>query len=127
MAGDESAARAAAFARAKEQAGQTGRAALTGLRESLASRGMLGGGAEAVGTGQVVGATGGMINEFTRDQLMSDLQRSGQLADRNYAGGLQARGQDILQRGQDLSQQAAQQNYQQSLLGLMRSGGGVVY
>ena len=109
----EQAARAAAFARAKEQTGRIGRSSLTGLREALASRNMLGGGAEAVGTGQIVGGAEGALNEFTREQMINDFAAAQQAAGQEYSGA-------ITQRGQDLSAQQAQRN---ALYGLMRNSG----
>ncbi len=106
---DEAGARAAAFARAKDQAGQTARSSLAGLREAMAGRNMLGGGAEAAATAQVAGNAGSQVNEFTREQLMQDLNRSAQTSDRERAAGLTERGQDMASRT--------------SLLGLMRASG----
>ena len=108
---DEGAARSAAFARAKDQAGQTARASLTSLREALGSRGMLGGGAETVGTANIIGGAGQDVGDFTREQLIQDLDRSSKVADRDYAGKVTKRGQDL--------------DYRQSLLALLNSGKGL--
>lgn len=95
---NEEAARAAAFGRAKEQAGGTANAAIRALQSAMEGRGMTGSTLEAQGMGEIVGGAGGAVNDFTTEQLMADLQRAGQLEDRNYAGGLQRRGQDIAYR-----------------------------
>lgn len=110
MSPDEAAARAAAFARAKEQAGGTALAALKGLQDSMASRGLMGStgrGFESGGIGDIIGGAAGGINEFSREQLLQDLNRYADIANTRYKG-------DIEQRGQDLDAQRA-------ILGLMSS------
>lgn len=106
---DDTGARAAAFARAKEQAGQTAQAALTGLRSAVEDRGLMGSSVEAAGVGAAIGGAGGAVNDFTREQLKQDLGRADQLADRNYQGNITQRSQDIAQRGQDLQAKQALQ------------------
>lgn len=108
---DETAARAAAFARAKDQAGMTANAALEGLRAATTSRGVNGSTIEGEGLARIIGGGAGEVNRYTTDQLMSDLNRTADISDRNYQG-------DITQRGQDMSQLA-------SLLGLITASGGV--
>jgi hypothetical protein len=102
---DETAARAAAFARAKEQAGATARASLRSLQGVIDERGMTGSSTEAAQTGGVLGGAVNTVGDFTREQLMQDLGRAERIADLTYQG-------NITQRGQDL-------NKQQALLGLM--------
>lgn len=111
--GDETAARGAAFARAKEQAGSTAAASMKALQDVMAGRGLTGGSTESQGMAGILSGAAGGVNEFTRDQLMQDLNRSAQLADRNYQGA-------ITQRGQDRA-------LLPSLLGLITSSGGGVY
>ena len=106
---DEQAARAAAFARAKDQAGQTARASLDALRSVMGERGILGGGMEGAGIASIIGGAQGELGEQGRMQAMSDVERAGQIADRNYAGGLTRRGQDISRKN--------------SLLGIISSSG----
>jgi len=106
---DENAARAAAFARAKDQAGKVARSSLTSLREALATSGGLGSGYEAAATGGVLGGATGSLGDFTREQLIQDLDRSRQVSDRERAAGLTERGKGI--------------SRQQSLLGLSCSIG----
>jgi hypothetical protein len=108
---DESAARAAAFARAKEQAGHTARASLNSLYDVMASTGRAGSGAEASLTGDIVSGAAGDINDFTRDQSITDTNRAADISDRNYAG-------DLTRRGQDMAKQ-------QTLLGLLSARGGL--
>ena len=110
---NEEAARNAAFARAKGRAGQTARASLDALREIQSSRGLLGGAKEAQGAESVIGEAAGGLGEFENEQLMLDLNRAGEIGNRNYAGALTRRGQDIEKR--------------RSLLALLSSSGGAIY
>lgn len=110
---DETAARAAAFAAAKEQAGQTANASLKALGDVMASRGMTGSSVEGAGISDVVNGARGGVNAFTTDQLISDLNRASGVADRNYQGGIQMRGQDMAQLP--------------SLMSLITAKGGGVY
>lgn len=91
----EEAARAAAFARAKEQAGGTALGALRGLEDYSAGRGQTGSSMERRMIGDVVGGAAGQINEYSRDQLMADLQRAAQLSDQEYQGNITQRGQNL--------------------------------
>lgn len=91
--GDEAAARAAAFARAKDQAGLVTRSAVDSLRDLYAGTGNVG--AQREGLENIVAGGAGTLNEFTRDQLMSDLAREGEVSDMTYQGGIVQRGQDI--------------------------------
>lgn len=102
---EDLAAQDAAFGRAKDRVGAIGRAGLTGLREAMASRGILGSGIEAAGTGQVFGEAAGGLGEVARDQAIASYQEAGKRADRN-----------VTKRGQDMG-------YLQSLMGLMKGGG----
>lgn len=92
---DEPGARAAAFARAKDQAGAISRSALDALREAMAGRGLAGSGIEAEQTGNLLSSGAGMLSDFTREQLIQDLTRSGQISDRNFQGQLTRRGQNL--------------------------------
>jgi hypothetical protein len=91
---DEEAARNAAFARAKDRAGQTARASLNSLREMLGPGG-LGGARESQRTAEVLGGAAGDIGEFEREQLIQDLGRAGEIGNRERAAGLTERGQDL--------------------------------
>ena len=95
LAYDEQAARNASFARAKDRAGQTSRAALDSLRGYASSSGRLGTNYEAEKAAQVLGETSGGLQEFDRDQLMLDLNRAADISDRNLGAQLTMRGQDI--------------------------------
>lgn len=108
---DETGARNAAFARAKDTAGQTALASLKALQDVVDSRGTNGSSIERDATGRTLAGAAGALGGFTRDQLMADLARVSSLADRNYQG-------DITQRGQDLASR-------QSLYALLNSAGSV--
>jgi len=103
LAGNEQAARAAAFARAKDQAGQTARSSLTALEGLMANRGQAGSGLEGALSSDIISGGAGRVNEFTREQLMQDLNRAAEVSNRNYAGAITQRGQDISSRNQSLS------------------------
>lgn len=109
IAHDEEGARAAAFGRAKEQAGNTANAALKALEGVMSARGLKGSSIEGSATADIIGGGSDDVNDYTREQLMQDLNRAAQIGDRNYAGA-------ITMRGQDLSKM-------QSLLGLFSGGG----
>lgn len=91
--GDEAAARAAAFGRAKDQTGLITRGAVDSLRSLYAGTGNAG--AQRQGLENIAAGGAGALNEFTRDQLMSDLARAGDVADMTYQGNITQRGQDI--------------------------------
>ena len=92
---NEEAARAVAFGRAKDQAGQIAAASLQSLQNILNARGTTGSTEEARGVADIVGGAGSGLQEVTREQLLQDLQRAAEVADRNYAGGITQRGQDL--------------------------------
>lgn len=106
---DNAAAQAAVFARAKDQAGATARAALTGLQGEMAGRGLLGSGIEAAGTGEVIGRAGQGVNEVTREQAIQQAINQAQMTQLGYQG-------DITQRGQDIQSQLADRARQQQMI-----------
>lgn len=109
-AADENAARAAAFARAKEQAGATALASVRSLQDIMANAGLTGSSVEGNAIAGAVGGGAGRINDYTRTQLMTDLNRAADIADRNQV-------LRVTQRGQDLS-------LIPSLMGLITAGRG---
>jgi len=135
---DQSAANQAAYGQARDTAGKTGASALSGLQESLASRGMLGSGIEARGMEQLAENAQGQIGQVTRDQAVNNAALAQKTAEENYSGGITQRAQDLGQqatlRGQDIGQQtayrgqdvqgqeAAAQRNQNILLGLVNAG-----
>jgi len=92
---DSTAANAAAFATAKDQTAAIGRGAITGMREGLAERGGLGGGMEGGGMASLMGENARRLSDTTRQQTISDVDTQNRRADRNYAGDLTKRGQNL--------------------------------
>jgi hypothetical protein len=90
----ETAARNAAFARAKDQFGSISQSALTGLRDSLARRGMGGGSYEMEGMGNIIGGGAGQLGEFTRGQAEGEVEQARHVADLEYQGQIAQRGQN---------------------------------
>lgn len=91
----EDAARAAIFARSKDQAGQIGNSAMLGLQGALASRGMGGAGYEAGQIGQTLTNSANQLGEESRLQATNELEHAQHVADETYQGGISQRGQDI--------------------------------
>lgn len=112
----ESEARSAIFNRAKDQQGQIGRSAIDSLHGLAASGGYSGSGMERAGEASVVNNAASGLGDVTREQMINEAARAGQISDRDYAGGLTRRGQDITTRGQNVSMLP-------SLLGLIQSHG----
>lgn len=108
---DENAARGAAFARAKETAGQNAVAAMNAIKEASESMGQMGSSVEGQRIGAAMGGAAGDINDFTRERMIQDFDRAGRISDRNYAG-------DITQRGQDMQAKNA-------LLALVNASGSI--
>ena len=115
---DTTAANAAIFARAKDQAGQTAKASLQSLRESLGARGMLGSGAESGATADIIQRAAQGSDEITREQSIQDAGNLASNARAAYQGAIQQRGQDIS------AQQASAARQQQALQGLLEMVGG---
>ena len=101
--GAADAARASAFARAKEQAGQNAAAAMRTLEEVAGRRGIRGSSIESGMIGDIVSGGRGEVNDFTREQLIQDLNNIQHTADVSYSGGIQQRGQDMQARQAMLS------------------------
>lgn len=93
--GNEVAARNAAFAQARDLSGNTANAALRSLQGLMEDRGLTGSTIEAAQSGQILGNAGAGVQDFINKQLMSDLNRSADIADMEYQGGITQRGQDM--------------------------------
>lgn len=102
------AARAVAFARAKDTAGQNARASLDTLRNVLSATGKLGSGQEGALEAALVGGTAGDINEYVREQLIQDLNYATHIDDRDFAAAQSQKDRDA--------------SYRQSMLGLINAG-----
>ena len=89
------AARAATFARAKEQAGMNAGAALKSLQDVMGSRGLHGSTIEGDLTNEAIsGGRGDIANSIT-NQLNEELGQQQHVTDTTYAGGFTQRGQDM--------------------------------
>lgn len=98
VASDENAARAAAFGRAKDQAGQIARSAMTSIDENVASRGIAGSGIEALQKAGAIQDASAPLQDLTREQYIQDLNRSADISDETYTGNITQRGQDVSQK-----------------------------
>lgn len=108
----EDSARNAAFAHAKDTAGETGRSAMSALQNVMGARGLTGSPYAVGQAGGVIGAGAQQLGDVNREQLIQALNASRQRASEAYQGQITQRGQDISTRGQNLS-------LVPSLLGLM--------
>lgn len=118
--GNEGAARAAAFAQGKDRAALIAQKGLEGVKNLFASRGIGGSTMEGEGLTDVFAGATNTLGNLNRDITMADASRAGQLADRNYAGNITQRGQDIDYRTA-LEQAANSRNA--SLIGLVNAAG----
>jgi hypothetical protein len=104
---DSAAAQAAEFGRAKDRIGKIGRGSMTALQESYSSRGFGGSRLEGADTASLLSDLQGQTGEVIRDQAIQNLVRQRQVEDRNYAGDINQRSQDIgyatSTRGQDIN------------------------
>lgn len=95
LAANEEQARAAAFARAKDQAGATALSGLRALEGVMAGRGLKDSSIEAGAINDIIEGGVGDIGDFTAEQLMMDLNRAAEIADSEFAGQIQQRGQNL--------------------------------
>lgn len=123
---DQSAAVAAQYAKAQDTVGQAGRGAVDALKGELGSTGMLGGGAQAQGTRDIIQSGQGQLGDVARSAAGTQAQTALDVATTNYGGGITQRGQDIQnQQAQarlafEQTQAAYQRNIQ--LLGMAMNG-----
>lgn len=101
----------AIYARAKDTAGLQSRAALRGLYDTMSERGFSGSPVEAASVPGVVNAANAQLGDVNREQMIQSLSRARSVADRNYAGRLTQRGQNISARGQNLALVPALQSF----------------
>lgn len=92
---DQSAKNAAIFAQAKDQVGQMSRASLDSLAGELGSEGMLGGGAQAQATRDIISQGEGQLGDTVRANAVNDANLAADFAKTNYQGALTERGQNI--------------------------------
>lgn len=93
--GSEDAANANAFARAKDEAGQTGAAALRSLQDVMGSRGLVGSRTAAGPESQVINQGANQLGGVINTQLQSQLQANRAKASEIYQGGITQRGQNV--------------------------------
>lgn len=129
---DNSTAESATFARAKDRIGMTGQGAMKSLASQMSRRGLAGSGIEGAQIGELLGGVRGQLGDVVRDQTIEGLKRDYAVEDRNYAGDLNQRGQDIgygtTTRGQDIGAAQSRASLMPTLLQLlMRSGTGAAY
>jgi hypothetical protein len=109
---DTSAATTAAFARAKDQAGQMTRASLDSLADEMGANHMLGSGGQMQGMVDALTKGTNLMGEESRSEAEKQADLAEQTALANYTGGITQRGQDMSQqtayRGQDVAAQDAQ-------------------
>jgi hypothetical protein len=126
---DRTAAESAAFGKAKDQIGQETAGALSGLRSVMASRGLLGGQGEYVGTQNVFTKGQGELGDTSRAQAEQSLADQMDIEKTNQGAALTGRGQDISAatsrrgqnmdytlggRGQDITQRGQDIQYAES-------------
>lgn len=104
---DPGSANAAALSRARDQIGVNSRASIDALRNEFAGRNLQGSNIEAAKIGDIVMAGQGQMADTLREQAIQEAARAQAVEDRNYAGGLTTRGQDVTSRGQDVGQAIA--------------------
>lgn len=123
---DMSAANAATFGAAKDQAGQTGRAEIDSMNGLLGATGMLGSGAQVQGTKDIVEQAGQGANDITRQNATTTAANDLDIAKTNQATQLTERGQNIsAQQAQaQLAMEQAQLNSQRQLAILQSVLGG---
>jgi hypothetical protein len=125
---DEIEAQSLAFGRAKDRIGTIGRASLKGLHREMAARGVEGSGIEGNRTANLIASTGGQLGDVASTQAMETLRRLSDVTDKNYAGDLSQRGQDI-----DIAQAEAARRQQETqrrmslFETLLRRNGGRIY
>lgn len=101
--GGEDAARAAAFGRAKDTAGEIGRSAVSALQQNMTGRGLGRSSLANQSTGQVINQGATQLGEVNREQAIQDLQNARQRASEQFQGGLTMRGQNLGFAGNALS------------------------
>lgn len=92
---DRTAAEAAAYGKAKGQIGANSRAALNDLADEMSARGIGGSGMEGALASQIIQTGQGQLGQVAQNQAIDALKRQGEIEDRNYAGGINQRSQDV--------------------------------
>lgn len=104
----EQAKRGAAFARAKETAGQNARASMQTLQDVVDERGLMGSSVEAGQAGAIIGGAADETGDFLREQAIGEADQATHVADIEYQG-------QVAQRAQEMARK-------QALMGLLAGG-----
>ena len=107
---DASSATRAAFAQAKDTAGQLARSSLTSLAGELGSQGMLGGGAQAGATRDIIGQSVNAEGAASRAEAQKTADIASQYGLAGYQGDVTMRGQDIQKQEADATLELARSN-----------------
>ena len=91
-----------AYARAKDTAGQHGRAAMDALNDVLGARGMVGSGIGVNEAGGVIAEGARQLGDFNREQAIQRVENERWRQGTNYQGRINQRGQNLGQRQQEL-------------------------
>lgn len=83
------------FARAKDREGLLASRALRDLKDQMTNLGLAGSGAEREAMGAITSGAAGGLNDVNIAQAIADVERGNQVEDRNYAGNLQRRSQNL--------------------------------
>lgn len=122
---DRRAAEAAEFGRAKDRVAKIARGAGKSLEADMIGRGLVGSGIEARNMRDIVRGGQGDLANVATEQALASLQRRNQVADRNYAGDVSQRSQDIgigaTNLGAGVSQRSQDISAQQNLLSMVPS------
>lgn len=92
---DRQAAEAATYGRAKDKVGQETRASMNALANEMASRGLSDSSFMATGAANILQTGQQELADTNRSQAIDALKRAAEVEDRNYAGDVSQRGQDI--------------------------------
>ena len=99
---DDTQAAREAYARAKDTAGQHGRAAMDALMDVQGARGIVGSGIGVNEAGGVIGEGARQLGEFNSQQLQQRVENERRRQEMIYQGLISQRGQDINMRNQEL-------------------------
>lgn len=92
---DMSGAESAAFSKAKDTAGQAGRASLDALRSEMAASGLAGSGQESAGIEKIGESALGQLGDVARSNATNEVNTNLDVAKTNASNAITQRGQDI--------------------------------
>ena len=110
-----------AYARAKDTAGQHGRAALDALMDLQGARGIVGSGIGVNEAGGVIAEGARQLGDFNREQAIQRVENERRRQEMNYQGRINQRGQDL--SWQDMELQRRRWNAQNSPYGHIQGDG----